>query len=832
MRPFWRIVIAVMVLPLFAQPSWSLGLGEITMFSYLNEPLRAEVSLLDAQDMRPEDIKIRMATQDDFDRLGVDRAYFLTSIQFHVVIDGSDSKVVLRSEQPLVEPYLDFLLETRWPQGRLLRGYTVLVDLPRRISAPAAVQSAREIAGSSQPTSGDVAPPATNQTLPVAQTPTRNYDEAAEERPRAGGQYLVQTDDTLWEIALAAKPANVTMEQTMVATVAMNGDAFTGNNINGLKAGYVLELPSEREILLSAPEAQTEVARQNADWAAGIRRTRSVRVVAEDDLEAVDDTPNNAPASADDGLATASSAIDGSQQGAAAAMEVSSENRDPAPSTRSSGSTAELTAIEARLTALSTQMGELRELVAVKDQQIAALQAELAARDAAQANRAVAETSVPASEQAMTGLPWWLWVLGGVVVVSIGGVVFARWSNTKSYRDRGEPLTDAFDALDPEPIKPQPPIDKVAGGAASKDSARNTQRASDDNDREVVNPTVVARAEDGPGSTSSETVASNNAATDVSKPVGEATAVDSAVADAIAEADIYLAYGRYQQALDVLESVAKTEPNSAAPLIKMIEIYLDNDRIAEAQALLPAVESTHDVAAIKQAQSLLDAAVPAVDIGDLTGEIADSMAGQIDADPTAQGTDNAETTLGLDAAPEPLALDTFEGDLQQQYAPEQGPLELDLDLAELTPQAVEETTTAPVEEPEAKFGAADWGDAGDENVAGFQPDKLPPALASVLGSEIPPPFEETADEEESGLIYSVETDPIDTKLDLARAYIDMGDEDGARPVLDDVINSGDLQQQAQARELLLRIDLGCVSDRRSPPEPPRLGAGYSRSFAH
>lgn len=72
--------------------------------------------------------------------------------------------------------------------------------------------------------------------------------------------------------------------------------------------------------------------------------------------------------------------------------------------------------------------------------------------------------------------------------------------------------------------------------------------------------------------------------------------------------------------------------------------------------------------------------------------------------------------------------------------------------------------------------------------------------------DTPPPFEDTDDESELGLIYASDTNPIETKLDLARAYIDMGDEEGARPVLDEVANEGDLQQQAEARELLLRIE--------------------------
>ena len=125
MKPFRRIAIVAALLPLFSSTSWGLGLGEITMQSHLNEPLRAQVQLLDVKNLNKEDIKIRLATQEDFDRLGVERAYFLTSIQFDVVIAGSNSKIILRTDEPLLEPYLDFLVETRWPAGRLLRGGSV-----------------------------------------------------------------------------------------------------------------------------------------------------------------------------------------------------------------------------------------------------------------------------------------------------------------------------------------------------------------------------------------------------------------------------------------------------------------------------------------------------------------------------------------------------------------------------------------------------------------------------------------------------------------------------------------------------------------------------------
>ncbi|MEQ8801542.1 MAG: hypothetical protein RLP45_05850, partial [Haliea sp.] len=114
-----------------AGSAWALGLGELTLQSFLNEPLKARVSLLDIGNLHEDQIRVRLAAEEDFDRLGIDRAYFLTGVKFEVDIDGSGRGViVLTSEDPVLEPYLDFIVEARWPSGRLLRNYTVLVDPP------------------------------------------------------------------------------------------------------------------------------------------------------------------------------------------------------------------------------------------------------------------------------------------------------------------------------------------------------------------------------------------------------------------------------------------------------------------------------------------------------------------------------------------------------------------------------------------------------------------------------------------------------------------------------------------------------------------------------
>ena len=122
-------VLSAAIIP---RDGWALGLGELTLYSYLNEPFRAEVALLEADALDDNDVHVDLASDTEFERLGVSRDFFLTSINFQVESDESGRRVVLTTEAPLREPYLDFVVEARWPDGRLLREYTVLIDLPPR----------------------------------------------------------------------------------------------------------------------------------------------------------------------------------------------------------------------------------------------------------------------------------------------------------------------------------------------------------------------------------------------------------------------------------------------------------------------------------------------------------------------------------------------------------------------------------------------------------------------------------------------------------------------------------------------------------------------------
>ena len=143
-----RLAVALAALGcLQAGSVWALGLGELSLNSFLNEPLRAEVGLLDVGNLDQDQIRVRLATADDFDRLGIDRAYFLTGISFEVRVDkNGGGAIILTSEDPVLEPYLDFIVEARWPSGRLLRNYTVLVDPPAFESQGTTVSASRLVA--------------------------------------------------------------------------------------------------------------------------------------------------------------------------------------------------------------------------------------------------------------------------------------------------------------------------------------------------------------------------------------------------------------------------------------------------------------------------------------------------------------------------------------------------------------------------------------------------------------------------------------------------------------------------------------------------------------
>ena len=280
--------------------AWALGLGEIRLDSALNAPMRAQIELLSATPEELENLQVGLASEETFERYGLDRPYYLQDLKFEVVKSGSSQGNYIRvtSARPITEPFLTFLVEAMWSRGRLLREYTVLLD-PPTFAPPPAEETRPAVSAPQRSTpadSGRIERQAEPRPMPAAEAPTarpspipapapapapRSEPEPAPEpepKPQAGEpdlpfdttsgeDYVVQPRETLWGIASRYRPDfRLTMNQTMLAIYEANPEAF-GGNINILRAGARLRIPSADDIYrIDRAYALNEAKRHHAEW--------------------------------------------------------------------------------------------------------------------------------------------------------------------------------------------------------------------------------------------------------------------------------------------------------------------------------------------------------------------------------------------------------------------------------------------------------------------------------------------------------------------------------------------------------------------------------------
>ncbi|HET8701918.1 MAG TPA: FimV/HubP family polar landmark protein, partial [Nitrococcus sp.] len=255
------LIVALMGVP----PSIrALGLGELDSDSNLNEPLSARIPLLSIRDNDPVSIHVSLASPDAFKRAGLDRPYYLSRLKFEVKQGSGGYYILVSTDAPLKEPFLDFLLNVRWPQGDLQREYTVLLNPPQysagELSTP--VQSGA-VAVHRAPPQQDASPAPYSSPAQVAVTG----------EPRGGAREItrygpVQANQTLWGIASEVRPSgDITVYQTMQALLQDNPGAFIDGNINALLKGSVLRVPTRAVIArIDAKEAALHIRGQLAHW--------------------------------------------------------------------------------------------------------------------------------------------------------------------------------------------------------------------------------------------------------------------------------------------------------------------------------------------------------------------------------------------------------------------------------------------------------------------------------------------------------------------------------------------------------------------------------------
>ncbi|CAA6824633.1 MAG: FimV N-terminal domain-containing protein, partial [uncultured Thiotrichaceae bacterium] len=304
--------LAVLVAGSFPVASNALSLGDIRSNSSLNQPLRAKIELLSTSAQEAQQLQVRLAPNNVFSRVGVDRPAFLDSLRFRSATENGKPVILITSDAPIAEPFVNFLLEVSWPQGQLLKEYTVMLD-PPVLMQPGTALAGEEAAVRAEPRSTGVvsrppAPSASPTQIAAAQQQqeqrqraaqqaqqqqraarqeqaqqrqrAQQQQQAAQQRQNAQQQqrqaqparntsrtYRVRRGDTLFKVASRLRQPGINVDQMMMALYRANPGAFIGGNINGLKAGVVLRAPSAQAAKSSSrAQARRQVRQQYAQW--------------------------------------------------------------------------------------------------------------------------------------------------------------------------------------------------------------------------------------------------------------------------------------------------------------------------------------------------------------------------------------------------------------------------------------------------------------------------------------------------------------------------------------------------------------------------------------
>ncbi|NMZ23268.1 FimV family protein [Pseudomonas proteolytica] len=828
----------------------ALQLGEMTLKSKLNQPLSVEIELLDVGGLSASDIVPSLTSSQAFVDAGVDRQAFLDELSFTPVLNPSGRSVVrVTSSKPLPDSYVRFLLQVQWPNGRLMRDYSVLLD-PAKFEqkAPEAIAPAPRLA-----------PPAAS-----------SVSKAAE--------HTTTSRDTLWEIAAKNRNGG-SIQQTMLAIQALNPGAFVDGNINRMKTGQVLRLPDPvQSTSLPQPQAIAEVTAQNAAWRQG-RRGATNQAAGRQQLDATKRTQAGAAPSqtaAKDNLSLVSAeAAKAGVKGAAG--DSKALNNKLAVTQESLDSTRrENEELKSRMTDLQSQLDKLQRLIELKNNQLAKLQAEggapaqpaampaelaaapVAPAPATPAPAAEAPVVVPVESPAepapvastegkfndLLTNPIVLGVIGGAagLLVLLLLLLWARHRNARLEEEKHLRMARAL-AEEPEfssSLDQDMPSDSFEGLEVP---AANVKLAP----APAPAPAPVAVA---------PVPAPVTSMAPPSKPI-----IEPGSSDALALAQSHLDRGHLNQAAAVLEEAIKLEPKRSDLRLKLLEVYGqqgDKDGFVTQERQLVANGENHaQVELLKNrypAMAVLAAGVSAaVAAAALDAQYVKDLLQEEPAPAATPEADGFDTDfdLSLDdleaaspavVAPEPEIDDlSFESVLQQQNeakASEDDLSDFDLDLQLDAPASASDDDflsgleeqmkdLPPVEPPTLTPAALEDFDLpedfdlslADEPAASAKPDAFASELddvnaelerlsQSLESPSIEPSFtaEDAAKgDDEPEFDFLSGTDEVATKLDLAQAYIDMGDEGGARDILAEVLTEGDEKQRDEAKEMLSNL---------------------------
>ncbi len=867
------VTLAGLFLALSATIANAAGLGKMTVNSALGQPLSVEIELLSLLLGEFEVLTARTASPEAYTESRIEYSPLLRQLRYSIERKANGAPIVkISSNTPINEPFLDVLVEMTWPSGRFVREYPILLDPPgfneTKIQAPIAAVTPRPAA------------PVASTTIPNA---AATRAETTTPKTDADTYGPVKRGDTLAKIASEMKGDGISLDQMLVALFRENKQAFINNNMNQLKTGQILRIPTPADVAkLTKSEANKEVRVQVADWK-GYREQIASAAAAAPAKPAPTNTATGQVASAKPVTPPAPTTSD--------QLKIAK-----ADSTAKAGATGAKGGVDATNAANAAKedaiakqkaMDEAKARIAILEKQQADAKKLLELKTAPPVLPAVAAKTAPPAPvvtPAPTPAP------APVAVAPVPPTQIAQVTPTSTpatppgvtAAPAVTPAAPKVDAPKPAPPKavvqaPPPPPEPdlvdtaleyapIAAGVAglgvlgwgallfTRRRKQNAQGGASMTQTSSLMPSDL-KPNTISGNKAGGLVDTGNSSflTDFDK-TGPG-AIDTDEVDPLAEADVYIAYGRDGQAEEILKEAMTRDKSRHDVSMKLLEIYHarksaaafetvalqlknavgENDPMwAKAAAMGASIDPTNTIygdrefdstasfaaggtaifaAAGSAAADAADAAKPNLDF-DLgfsdTPAAADTSA---TFDITAPNSDQIQPTAGdamdfdLDLGAEPVmpakesATSASDSSMDILLSDAGG---LDFDLALDAPNVT--VATAPVTTSSTSNFDFDLSSLSLDEPSNDVTQKVAPLASSAsapvamsmdlsdLSLDLDLPSDSAAD--------GADNSAVATKLELAKAYIEIGDSDGAKEILNEVAREGSSAQAAEAKTIL------------------------------
>lgn len=589
---FKKISIAL-CMALLPTSLFAAGLGKLNVDSGIGEPLRADIELISVSAEELASITAAIASAEAYASQGIERPASHNNIKVEIAKNSSGAPILkLKSNQPISEPFLDMLIQVDWNSGRLLREYTVLLDPPgytgETDSASQDSQTTQLPLVKSNDMPADAVVMSTGDPTPVKKKSRKNRAKVAPETESStevasasGDEYMTQSGDTLGKIARNMKPEGVSLDQMLVGLFEANKEAFSGNNMNRLKVGQILRPPSEEALnAISQREASREIKVQTENW--NEYRNKLAGIVAD-----------TTPADSETGTQSASGKIkpateDKSMSAATGPKDVVKLSAgDANGSAETKSLQAKVAALQEEVVAREKGLKEAQDKTAALEKQIADMQKLLELKSGAmaemqkQAEAATVETPKP---------------LEPPKPIEPAATTAEPPSPVQATTDNKSPVTEkpaVQPAPAPIPVEEPSFLSGLLNVFTGQDSTlmagaggllavlggawfylRNKRKKNLADFEQGIMTSGGLKANTVFGNTSGASVDTGDTSflTDFSQSANGGM-IDTNDVDPIAEAEVYMAYGRDAQAEEILKDAISKEPKRYELHLKLLEMY-------------------------------------------------------------------------------------------------------------------------------------------------------------------------------------------------------------------------------------------------------------------